>query len=91
MRAGPVGLTFIKFRLQQGGFKAEVRDLTNWQQQRQSNLHSRIRALNGAAYCGATLGPYSGPHQARGGTELAPLFPRRLTWAQRHKIDVNEE
>jgi hypothetical protein len=29
--------------------------------------------------------------QAQGGIDLAPLPLQRLTWSQRHKIDVNEE
>jgi hypothetical protein len=68
-----------------------MRDLTNWQQEGQSNLHSRIRALNGAAYCvGSLKVPLPGNEKAwRDRTGAA--VSQRLTWAQRHKIDVNEE
>jgi hypothetical protein len=84
-------LAFIKFRLLLGGVKQDVRNLTNWQQRRQSNLHSRIRALNGAAYCVGSLKVPSPGCKRPGGGRTGAAESQRLTWARRHKIDVNEE
>ncbi|GAB3422850.1 hypothetical protein GCM10027318_43180 [Massilia agilis] len=68
-------LTFIKFRWLYGGFKQEVRNLTNWQQRRQSNVDSRIRALRrGRVLRRFPEGPTTRPGQAWGGAELAPLW-----------------
>lgn len=55
------------------------------------SFFSRIRALTGAAYCvGSLMVPLLGSRTLRG-PNLAPQPVQGLTWALRHKIDVNEE